>query len=245
MIGPGRAAIAAGVAVAVCLAAGPARPTDDLGAMLDGVIATYGGPRAVARTAAFRVEAEVAARLRNRVGRIRREFQAPDRLRVEITYPGVTEVRILDGDRGWRGDATRVQRVTGLPRTAMVYQMLRSAVPWVFSAHRDRFEDRGRQVVGTDDYRLAGLPWSDQLDITYWINAVSRRVERVEAVLRGGRGRTGFGTGYRDFRRVDGVLVPFVEENYASGRHTGTTRVRSVVFSPPDLGPFDPGRLSR
>ncbi len=236
---------AAAAACALGLWAGPVRAGDDLTALLDGVVATYGGPRAVAATRAYRVEADVIARLRSRTGRVRRDFQAPDRLRVEIAYPGVTEVRLLDGARGWRGDATRVQRVTGLPLAAMEYQFLRTAIPWVFSAHRGRFEDRGRQVVGADDYRLVGLPWSGQLDLTYWINAVSRRVERVEAVLRGGRGRTGFGTGYRDFRRVDGVLVPFVEENYASGRHTGTTRVRSVVFSPLDLGPFDPSRLGR
>jgi hypothetical protein len=54
---------------------------------------------------------------------------------------------------------------------------------------------------------------------------------------------TRFATQYEDFRTVEGVLFAFREQNYASGQHTGTTRVREVRFSPKDLGPFDPTKL--
>ncbi|WP_169709457.1 hypothetical protein [Deferrisoma camini] len=211
-------------------------------ALLDSVVEAYGGPRAAARLESFRAEAEITARMRGMRGRMVREFLAPDRLRVEITYPRSTEVRVLNGDRGWRGDAGRLQRVEGLPLLAMRYQLLRSAVPWVFTAHRRLLEDRGTRRRNGVDYRLVGLPWSMGLDLVYWIDPVTRRVDLVEGTLRARGGAAPFATEYSDFRRVDGVLVPFHEENYASGRHTGTTRLVSVRFGTQGLGPFDPTR---
>ncbi len=237
-----RLAASLALGLLVALGPGPAR-AGNLAALVDSVVRVYGGPRAAAKMRACRVEAEVRALLRGAVGRVRREFLAPDRLRVEIAYPGATEVRILNGERGWRGDAGRLRRVSGLPLLAMRYQLLRSALPWVLVAHRELLEDRGSRRRGGQDYRLVGLPWSMDLDVTYWVNTVSRRVERGEAVLRAGPARTVFATEYRDFRRVKGVLVPFTEESYASGRHTGTTRILSVTFGASDMGPFDPTRM--
>jgi hypothetical protein len=224
----------------------PLTQASDLGALLDSVVETYGGPRAAARMQAYRVKAEVDARRQGSApGRVTRDFQAPDRLRVEIAYPQATEVRILNGARGWRGDDGRLERVEGPPRTAMEYQLLRSEIPWVFVHHRARFEDRGDAAREAVAYRRVGLPWSPELDLTYWIDAASRRVVWVEGSVRFPGGQTGFATRYGDFRRVEGLLVPFLEENYAGGAHTGTTRVREVVFGADGLGPFDPTRLER
>lgn len=239
-----RTLLGAALWVAVAAVVFPAGAAD-LGALLDSTVETYGGPRAAARMQAHRIEAELDARPQGGTGRVTRDFAAPDRLRVEIAYPQATEVRILNGDRGWRGDDTRLQRVEGPPKTAMEYQLLRSAIPWVFVHHRARLEDRGEASRGGVAYRRVGLPWSAALDLTYWIDPVNRRVVWVEGIVRFPGGQTGFATGYDDFRRVEGLLVPFVEANYAGGGHTGTTRVRTVAFGPADLGPFDPTRLER
>jgi len=230
-------------ALALLLASGAGAA--DLGALLDSVVETYGGPSAAAKMQALRVEAEVEAGPGRGTGRVVRDFLAPDRLRVEIAYPRSTEVRTLEGGKGWRGDDGRLQRVEGPPRLAMEYQLLRSAVPWVFVHHRKRFEDRGEASREGGAYRRVGLPWSMDLDLTYWIDTVSRRVVWVEGVLRSPGTQIAFLTQYRDFRRVEGLLVPFAEESFAGGRRTGTTRVTAVAFSPPDLGPFDPTRLKR
>lgn len=246
---PAWAAHAACLAAAFWVLFGIAAPragASDLGALLDSVVETYGGPRAVARMQAYRVRAEVDARRQGgAAGRVTRDFQAPDRLRVEIAYPRAAEVRILDGDRGWRGDDGRLQRVDGPPRTAMEYQLLRSEIPWVFVHHRSRMEDRGEAFRQGAACRRVGLPWSQDLDLTYWVDAASRRVVWVEGTVRFPGGQTGFATDYGDFRRVEGLLVPFLEENYAGGAHTGTTRIREVVFGAEGLGPFDPTRLER
>ncbi len=227
--------------LAVCLLWGLPAGAADLNTLLDSVVQAYGGPAAAALLQTHRVEADVVARMRGATGRVRRDFRAPDKLRVEIRYPDATEVRVLNGDSGWRGDAGQLRRVQGLPELAMVYQLLRSGVPWVFVHHRKKIEDRGTVRRGGSEFRVVGLPWSPGLDLTFWIDSANRRVRRVEALLRDRGQQSLFATEYDDFRRVDGVLVPFAEENFASGHHTGTTRVRAVTFGPQGLGPFDPG----
>ncbi len=231
----GAAAVLLGIAAAAATAgtAGPAFSPN-------AIVEAYGGEGVLERFQAFRTDAEVVARMRGGKGRVRRDLAAPGRLRVEIAYPGTTEVRILDGDLGWRGDAGGARAVEGPPRTAMVYQFLRSAVPWVFVEYAGRFVDRGTRADAGGTLRAVGLPWSPELDLTYWIQEETRRVVRVEGVLRMGNAKSIFATEYGDFRRVEGLLVPFSEENYASGQHTGTTQVLSVSFAPPDLGPFSP-----
>jgi hypothetical protein len=223
---------------------GPAKAAD-LGGLLDSVVDTYGGPSAAARMEAFRVEAAVDARPQGGIGRVVRDFEAPDRYRVEIAYPQGTEVRILNGTAAWRGDDTRLQRVEGPPKLAMIYQLLRATIPWVFVHHRKLFEDRGTGRRDGVELRRVGLPWAMDLDLTFWVDPVNRRVPWVEGLIRTAQGPIAFATRYEDFRRIDGVLVPFAEENYAGDQHTGTTRVRSVVFAPAHLGPFDPTRLGQ
>jgi hypothetical protein len=125
----------------------------------------------------------------------------------------------------------------------MVYQMLRSTVPESLVRHRDRLEDRGTRTQGETEYQVIGLPWSQELDVSFLVDVKTHRVVWVEGTIHAGPMQTTFATQYDDFRTVDGVLFPFLEQNYASGQHTGSTRVRAVVFAPKDLGPFDPTRL--
>ena len=207
------------------------------------VVEAYGGAAAVEKYSAYRLTARVQALLRGVRGKAVREFVAPDKLRVEIQYPDTTEVRILNGPRAWRGDAGMLRRVTGMPLLAMEYQILRSAVPWVFTRYRQILEDRGQRRSGGRTWRLVGLPWSMSLDLTYWVDPGTSLVLRVEGLLRA-RGRTSvFATQYADFRPVEGVLFPFLEQNYASGRRTGATTVLTVTFGTQDLGPFDPTHI--
>ncbi len=228
--------------IAVLLLGAPAfGALDDLAAR---VVDAYGGPAAAEKYTAYRALARVQALLRGTQGKVVREFRAPDKLRVEITYPGTTEVRILNGPRGWRGDAGMLRRVTGLPLLAMEYQILRSAVPWVFTRYRQVLEDRGQRRSGGRTWRLVGLPWSMSLDVTYWVDPGTSLVLRVEGLLRAGGRTSVFATQYADFRPVEGVLFPFLEQNYASGRRTGATTVLTVTWNPPDLGPFDPTRTT-
>ena len=53
-----------------------------------------------------------------------------------------------------------------------------------------------------------------------------------QAILNTEKMKTHFETAYSDFRKVDGVLFPYHEENWASGFHTGTTVIEKITLNP-------------
>ncbi|MBI5444970.1 MAG: hypothetical protein HY900_27640 [Deltaproteobacteria bacterium] len=226
--------------VAGAIPARASEPSD----LVDRVVEAYGGTAALERLGTFRAEGEIQATIQGTAGTFRRDYQRPDRLRVEIRYPTASEVRILDGEKGWRGDERVLRRVDGLPKVAMMYQLVRSALPECLVWRRSALQDLGSKAREDAEYRVLRLPWSNELAVTFWIHPKTYRVVWVEGSLQLGQSRGSFATKYGNFHEVDGVVFPFLEENFVGEQRTGVTKVHAVIFGPPDPGPFEPSGLA-
>ncbi len=213
----------------------------EIDALVAQVVKAYGGKKAIKKLEAFRLEGALSAHIRGKEGRLRRDFVAPGKLRVDIVYPDKAELRIVAGNRGWRGSPEKLSGVQGFPMQAMVGQLLRSAPPWALVHHRDKLALVGPREHDGVKYTVLRLVYGAGLDVDFWIEAKTQRVDRTEAIMQAPGMQLFFVTRYRDFKKVKGVLVPFTEENWVRGRHAGTTRVESVRFGRKGLGPFEPG----
>ena len=211
---------------ALALAASPPDPA--VGALVDKVIEAYGGLPALEKFPVMIQEGHVAAHEAKDVGRIVRIQERPRRLRVSIAYPGsAPEQRILDGARGWRDG----REVSGSPpHGAMLLQAARMDLPVSLSTGRQRLVDEG--TVERDGVKLRAilLPLGDGLSITAEIDPASGRIVRSVGRMPGPVGSLEFVTAYSEFRKVSGVLVPFREENFVQGRHSGTTEILTTEF---------------
>lgn len=172
-------------------------------------------------------------------GRLARAWERPARLRVEIDYQGgEPEVRVLDGRRGWRNGA----EVTGTaPSLAMVLQAARLDLPYLLASRRLQLEDRGTVRRGGKVLRAVAVPLGNQVSLTVEIEPATGRILRSAGRMPMPGGSTEFVAVYSDFRTVEGLLVPFREENWASGVKTGETvlaRVQPLRAAPP--GTFRP-----
>jgi hypothetical protein len=208
--------------------------------LLDKVEAAYGGAKAVLRLETFRLEGETTSLATDVRGKMTRDYQAPDRMKVDIEYPDRTEVRLVIGDEVWRGARTGVRKAEGPAVAAAQYQLLRCNPPGVLRRYRDRLEDGGLHEHDNGSHRLLVLRWSDTVTMKYWVETATSRVTHVESVLRHGEGKMVFATEYLDFRESDGVLFPFQEKNYASGRHVANTRVERLILEPEITNRFEP-----
>lgn len=204
-------------------AAAPA--ADDVGALVKRTIRAYGGEKALAAASACRQEGTVTSIMRGgREGRIVREFERPDRLRVRIDYGTESELRIYDGREGWR----QGQAVTGPQLDAMVLQAARMALPWNLRERRKSLVDKGTVDRDGKELRVLQLPLGKGMTLDVEIDPSSGRI-----LQSAGRGQEGlhaleFITSYSDFREVAGILVPFREGNYANGVVTGETKLSDV-----------------
>lgn len=220
--------LSAGAAVSGAPAAAPATPS---GALVDRVLAAYGGKAALAGVKAYRMEGTISSVMQG-TGPMTRAFARPDRLRIELNYPGRREARLLDGSRGWRTGADgKLGPVDGFLLSSMALQAARANLPWLLDERRASL----KLLAPSDGGKLQGLevPLGEGLVITAHVETATGRIARSVATLDVPGMSTGFVADYSDFRTVDGVLFPFREANFASGQATGQTTITEVVVNPP------------
>lgn len=232
--------IAVPLLLVLAQAAPTSQPAVDIQALVDRVVKAYGGTKAIQKLEAYRLEGSVSASTPGKEGRLRRDFVAPDKLRVTVTSASRSDLRLLDGTRSWRGGKDRLQEARGFRHQAMQAQFLRSAVPWALVRYRDQLHVEGPRELEGKSFQVLRYTHGEGLRVDYWIEGSTHRVTRVETILGEGAMQLFFATEYDDFRPVDGVQVPFVERNFVRGDHAGTTQVERVTFGAKGLGPFTP-----
>lgn len=200
-------------------------------ALIDSVIAAYGGKAALAKVKAYRMEGTVVSVMRGN-GALVRTFARPDRLKITLDYPDHPEARILDGSRGWRSDGKgNMSPVDSFLLTSMVLQAARADLPWLLDERRASI----KLLAPMDGGKLQGLemPLSDGLTLTVYADTATGRIVRSSGVLDAPGMKTNFATDYSDFRTVEGVLFSFREANFASNQSTGDTVITRIIVNPP------------
>ena len=126
---------------------------------------------------------------------------------------------------------------------AMVLQAARLSLPWSLRQRRAELVDRGMVNLDGHELQELELPLGGGLSVTVDLDPARGLIMRSSG--KGGPlpsgGQMVFVTGYMDFRKVDGVLVPFREKNFANGFVTGETVLEQVEFLPqPAPGAYQP-----
>ena len=201
---------------------------EDVPALVQRCVAAYGGKAALARAAVTRQDGRVTSLLhQGQDGRIVRAYVRPGKLRVETQWPdGTGEVRVLDGGTGWRDG----EQVSGPRLAAMILQAARLDMPALLSAWVAKVEDRGAGEVDGKPVRILSLQPAPGLVVQAEVEVATARVLRSRGTSTDPGMPLAFETTYGDFRKVDGVLVPFLERNWANGRSTGETILEKVTF---------------
>ncbi len=206
----------------------------DLASFLEAVVQAHGGgatPGAVH-------ERGVTESPRRGKGPVERWWQAPDRFRIEIAYPGGAESRLLHGAEAWQ----QGRPATPALRSAAVLQAARMALPWRLREQAERIIDLGTLPLG-DGKEARTLEWrlGEGLRVIVEIDAKTRLILRSRGVMTINGASMEFATGYEDYQMVAGRRVAMTERHFAMGQYIGHTQLESVEF--PDSLPestFEP-----
>jgi hypothetical protein len=201
---------------------------DSLDALLSRVAEAYGGTDLLIRTKAVIQTGTTYSTMRDSSGPVMRAYQHPDKLRIEIRYPGSDpETRTLMGPHGWRGGVP----VKGPFHASMVLQATRMGLPYNLLEGRGRLRDRGA-VTGESGktLRAVELPLSEDMHLIVEIDPASGHILKTRGVLSMGGNRMEFITAYEAFRREEGRLYAAKEVHYAMGQRTGYTDIEQVEF---------------
>ena len=220
---------------ALLLVAAAPSPEAPSSAALEGLVRNtlqaYGGAELLSRVERVTQTGKVHSLIRHagQTGVLIRTLESADRLRVEISYPdGESEVRVLEGSRGWRNGT----EVRGPPRDAMLIQAGRLALPLLLEKRASELVDRGSVEREGKSLRRLELPLDGNVVLEVENDPDSGRILRTTGRLSmGARGSMEFSTTYGDFRKVDGILFPFREGNYVGSRHTADTVIEHIEVS--------------
>jgi hypothetical protein len=213
------------LAAALALA-GPvaAAPPPEVTALVDRCVAAYGGAAALSRVVAVRQAGTVTSLLHpGQAAPLKRLAARGGRLRVEIGWSGEPEVRVVDGQVGWRGG----EPAGGPPLAAMVLQAARFDLPLRLKEGLARVEDRGVVELAGKRLRALALEVAPGLVVEADLDPATGRMLRSRGTASAGPALE-FVTTYDDFRTVGGLLFAFREGNWANGVTTGETVLTSV-----------------
>ena len=214
---------------------GPVSPGPD--ALIDQELAAYGGRERLMAVRAIRMEGTVRAILRRMQGRTVRTFSRPNRLKVILAYPERPEIRIVDGEKGWRTDGSgRLNPVGGFLLSSMDLQAARANLPWLLDEQRGMVRHLGTAKEGGIPVSLLEVPLGEGLALLAVVEEENGLIIRTFSTIRAPGMATHFETHYTDFRRVDGLLFPWHEETFASGMHTGSVTFDRITVNP-ELAP--------
>ncbi|HSG47856.1 MAG TPA: hypothetical protein VLA43_08610, partial [Longimicrobiales bacterium] len=188
-----------------------------------------GGAEAISAVDAYRQEGMLVAHNGGGHGTVTRIARDVDALSVLVEYPGRPEIRIVEGERGWRGNsAAELEEVRGPLYLAMVAQAARAWVPMILVDFRDSIAEAEPE----GELRVLVLPLGESVRLRLLVDPDTGYVVRSESVLVGMPPAIGFATDYADFRPVDGVVFAFREETFASGVHTASLVVGTMEINP-------------
>jgi len=196
---------------AVILAALLLPPTalaSDLGALVDKVIDAHGGAAAWGKVARIEATGKVTPAMRAGTGAMTRTWSGADNLRVEIAYADKTEVRALENGKGTNNG----RESNAMELSAMRLQAARLALPRLLAEKKSSLRDLGTK----DGIQSVEIPVDAGLTVTVDIDPATARIVRSV----GRAGEMAFATAYGDYRKVNGLLVAFHEENSAMGMKT-------------------------
>lgn len=205
----------------------------DVHALVSRVLEAYGGRVALSKVGAYRMEGVLFSLQRHDESPTVRVFARPARLKILIGYDKSSEVRLVDGAKGWRKvSGGTLESASGPMLDAMVLQAARADVPWILAER----ESSARLVEPLErgDERLPGIeiPLENGLRLRAYVHPRTHRVEVSQGLLDHGGMSTHFETVYSDFRKVDGLWFAHREENWASGTQTGITTIRRILLDP-------------
>ena len=208
------------VAILAALLLPSAALASDLDALVAKVVDAYGGSAAWTQVKRLEETGRVVPSMRNGPGAMTRTWGGAGNLRVEIAYPDKTEVRLLENGKGTNnGHASNPMELDG-----MRLQAARLALPKLLADRKSSLRDLGMR----DAVRVVELALDAPMTLTVEIDPATSHIVRSTGRTKAGDNTAEFSTAYSDFRAVNGLLIPFHEENSAMGMKTADIYLEKV-----------------
>jgi hypothetical protein len=193
-------------------------------ALVSEIIKAYGGKETIERIKSVYVKGKINALMRGGKGTYIRYFKRGRKLRVETLYSSLSEIRVLNGSRGWRGsDKGPLPEVDGRRYLAMVFQYKRLDLPYGLMTGAYEIRSTGSELVSGKRVKVLELTDSEGPPLKIHIDPGSFYIVKAAGYFKMADSIAELSAEFSDFRIIDGMPFPFKISNYAGGHKVGET----------------------
>jgi len=197
--------------------------------IIEKVVKAYEGREALDKVKSIYAKGRIAAFAFGEKGTYVRYFERGRRLRVDIDYPNSSEHRILNGTKGYEGGS----EVTGDRYLAMVYQYKQLDLPYGLLHSDYRVTYKGRGKVDGKEAEVLGLIDKEGPPMKIYIDTKTFYIVKVSGDFSMGDGTMALSAVFSEFRKVDGIYLPYRITNFAGGERIAETHIREYKVNTP------------
>ena len=202
-------------------------------ALIDKVIDACGGREAIEAVRTLHLRGKIEAFMLRDRGTYELYFKRERKLRVETKYQHAWEVRILNGDKGYRSsDTLPLEEVFGPRYFAMVYQYKHLDLLHDLLKGTYRIRAAGRSALSGSDVEVFKLKDSEGTTMDIYVETQTSHIVKVTGYFSAENKKTDLSVEFSDFRKVGGVVFPFRITNYAGGMKIAQTVIDEYSINP-------------
>ena len=209
------------------------------------VLAAHGGTENLKKISTIVFRGKIITR--GDSGSITLFLSRPGKLRATMKYQTRSEDRILLGNRGWRNFGGGFEKVSGHSLDAMIYQYNHLNLPMGLLEQQFQI---AYKLQKKDDQEIPVLELTapEQPPMAVIIDPETGLILQVNGKISMGNHEVEMGVVYSDYRKINGLMLPFRIVNYVNGTPIAESRYDTVqintvlppeTFSPPELGTVD------
>ena len=201
--------------------------------LINKVIAVYGGKEVIEGIHSLHAKGEIQAFMLHDHGTYELYFKRERKLRVETKYKDLSELRILDGDKGYKStDGLPLEEVFGTRYFAMLYQYKHLDILHDLLKGSYQTSFAGKTSVSGNEVEVLRLVDTEGTIMDVFIDLHNFFIVKVTGYFSTGNKKTDLSVEFSDFKKVGGSIFPFNITNYAAGMKIAQTVIDKYLINP-------------
>ncbi len=196
------------------------------------IIDAYGGKGAVENVRSVYMKGKIRALAFDDKGTYVYYLKRGRKLRVNIRYTRSTEERILNGNRGYESTGAGFSRAFGDRYLGIVYQYRQIDLPYALLSDTYRITYEGDAELNGRKARVLALSSTEGPPMKIYVDAKSFFIFRVSGFFAMDTGVLVLSAEFSDFRKVQGIKLPFKITNFAGNQKIAETVVDKYQINP-------------
>lgn len=200
--------------------------------IIENVVDAYGGKEIIESIRCMHVTGKTEAFMFQDYGTYDLYFKRGRKLRVETKYERSSELRILNGERGYRGsDVLPIEEVFGVRYFALVYQFKHLDILDDLAMGTYQMQSMGKSFLDGSNVEIFHLNEKDSAIMDIYVDEHNFLILKVTGYFKAGDRQIVLSAEFADFKRVSGSIFPYRITNYAGGIKIAQTVIDKYILS--------------